>query len=702
MPPAFDEGEEFVSLDSDSMEKLIKSYRDLFENAPAAMLYYDHNAKVRYCNKAAIKLFNSSQNECLGMDLLDKIKHTPLRNAIRKSLEQGFATFEEYFPSDNHKHEFLYCAKFQALYDHNNRIKGAIAVIFEVDITTHYKKDAIVGQVQAKRYFEAAGVMMLALDKEANVVRINTKGCEITGYKECEIVGKNWIDLCIPPEIRNEIRTLFQQVVSKTIPLSERHENDIITKTGERRKISWHNSIICDFDENVIEVLSAGEDITELTQSKIALVKQKLYDELTNLPNRVMFQERLQHAVVLAKENDENLALIYIDIDNFNRINDTFGHKRGDTILKKSVQRIENILSKKDTLIRFGGDEFIIMKENVKHISELNQFIYSLLNIFKQPFQIQHNTHYLTASIGIAIFPQSGETPQTLIQAAETAMNSAKNSGKNQYAFYTQSLSDSLYEELTLENDMRSALANNEFILCFQPQIDLQTKKVIGLEALVRWRHPQKGLIPPFKFIPIAEHSRIIIPLGDWIMTHACIQVHQWHTEGIFNGKVAVNVSGVQMEHGNILETIHKALYISKLPPHMLELEITESILMTNPKHWIDILDKIKQLGISVAIDDFGTGYSSLAYLRHFSLDKLKIDKSFVDDLPHDEDACTIANTIVALAKSLGLQTLAEGIETKEQESYLQSLGCTYAQGYLYAKPLFSEALEEFLQKHLP
>jgi len=281
-------------------------------------------------------------------------------------------------------------------------------------------------------------------------------------------------------------------------------------------------------------------------------------------------------------------------------------------------------------------------------------------------------------------------------------MNSAKKKGKNQYAFYTQSLGDTLYEELTLENDMRSALVNNEFQLYFQPQIEMHSKKVIGLEALIRWQHPEKGLIPPFKFIPIAEHSRMIISLGDWILTHACIQAHQWYTEGIFDGKISVNVSGVQMEHGNILESIHKALYISKLPARMLELEITESILMTNPEHWISILEQIKQLGISIAIDDFGTGYSSLAYLRHFSLDKLKIDKSFVDDLPENEDARSIAKTIIALAKSLGLQTLAEGIETKEQETYLKSIGCTYAQGYLYAKPLFSEELEEFLQKHLP
>ena len=690
---------EIISLDDDHLLRAkLQAYRKLFTHAPAAMFFYNTDATVKYVNQEACKLFKINHTQFIGSNILSIIRHTPLRHAVQQSLSSGYATFEEHFTSPKEDREYTYCGKFQAIYDTDNTMEGVIALIFEVDIENISRQENLIAQVQANRYFEAAGVMILSLDHNANVVRINTKGCEITGYTQEELVGKNWISLCIPPEVQNEIQNVFRQVISREVPLKEHYENDIITKSGERRTIAWHNSVICDFDGNIIEVLSTGEDITELKASRLALLQQKLYDPLTGLPNRMMLHDRLQHALILAKDNGEKTALFYIDLDNFNVINDILGHAKGDEILKECVRRIEEILQPADTLARFGGDEFIIIQEDIGEISEVNFLAQELLNIFNQPFFIGESSHYLSASIGIALFPQNSQEPQTLIQAAETAMNRAKKEGKNQFAFYTEALSQSLYEQMTIENDLRKALDNQEFVLHFQPQYSLQKKEVIGLEALVRWHHPQKGMIPPFAFIPVAERSRLILPLGEWIMTEAALQAAKWHKAGIFNGKIAVNVSGVQMERDNLLETIDKALEISQLPPHMLEIEITESVLMKNPQRWISMLDEIKHLGISVSIDDFGTGYSSLAYLRHFALDTLKIDKSFVDDLPDDEDACTIAKTIVALAKSLGLETVAEGIEETAQEIYLHGIGCDYGQGYLFSKPLDGETTEKFLK----
>ncbi len=689
---------ELLLVNEKSLEKILHVYRTIFTYAPAAMLYYDNQAIVHYMNKAASKLFHVNPEKVTGTNLFSFIKHTPLQQAVKKSLSQGYATFEEYFSSDTNQQDTIYCGKFQAIYDESQNILGVIALIFEWDTDRNYKDNELIAQIQAKRYFETAGVMMVSLDQHANIVRINTKGCEILGYHEDEILGKNWFTLCIPKELRREIESVFHQVITKAIPLTEHYENDIVTKSGDRRTISWHNSVISDFEGNIIEVLSTGEDITELKESRIALIEQKLYDPLTGLPNRFMLQDRLQHALILAQEGEEEVALFYIDIDNFNIINDTLGHQKGDEILKECIKRIENIINPTDTLIRFGGDEFIIMQEDIGELNNISYFAQMLLTTFQQPFELGENSHYLTASIGIALFPQDAKKPQKLIQAAETAMNQAKKEGKNQFAFYTKALSDSLYEEMMLENDLRTALDNNEFVLHFQPQLTLDKKEVIGLEALVRWEHPEKGIISPYKFIPAAERSRLILPLGEWIMIQACIMTQKWHQEGLFDGKIAVNVSGIQLEHGDLLKTIDKALEISQLPHSMLEIEITESVLMKNPQRWAAILEEIKRLGISVAIDDFGTGYSSLAYLRIFALDTLKIDKSFVDDLPDDEDACAIAKTIVALAKSLGLQTLAEGIETKEQEVYLNAIGCNYAQGYFYSKPLNTSALEIFLK----
>jgi len=690
---------EIISLDDDHLLRAkLRAYRKLFTHAPAAIFFYDTDATVKYVNQEACKLFQIHCEQFIGNNILSIIRHTPLRHAVQQSLSSGYATFEEHFTSFHENHEYTYCGKFQAIYDADNTMEGVIALIFEVDIENTARQENLIAQIQANRYFEAAGVMLLSLDHQANIVRINTKGCEITGYTQKELIGKNWIDLCIPQEVQSEIQNLFQKIISREIPLKEHYENDIVTKSGERRTIAWHNSVICDFDGNIIEVFSTGEDITELKASRLALLQQKLYDPLTGLPNRMMLQDRLQHALILAKEDNEKMALFYIDLDNFNVINDTLGHAKGDEILKECVRRIEKILQPTDTLARFGGDEFIIIQENIEEISEAHLLAQELLNIFNQPFIIDESSHYLSTSIGIALFPQNRQEPQTLIQAAETAMNRAKKEGKNQFAFYTEALSQSLYEQMTIENDLRKALDNQEFTLHFQPQYSLQKKEVIGLEALVRWHHPQKGMIPPFAFIPIAERSRLILPLGEWIMTEAALQAAKWYKAGIFNGKIAINVSGVQMERDNLLETIDKALEISQLPPHMLEIEITESVLMKNPQRWITMLDEIKRLGIAVSIDDFGTGYSSLAYLRHFALDTLKIDKSFVDDLPDDEDACTIAKTIVALAKSLGLETIAEGIEESAQEIYLHGIGCDYGQGYLFSKPLDAETTEKFLK----
>ena len=681
-----------------SIQKVLHDYRMIFEHAPAAILFFDTAAVVRYCNKEALKLFNLNKNKILGLNLLEYIKHTPLKLAIVKSLKEGEATFEEIYNTPEKKKNLNYFIKFQAVYDESQNMTGVVAIIFSTRIDDKKFYDSKLVQIQAERYFQAAGVMILALDKNANIVRINNKGCQLLGYTESELLGKNWIDLCIPPYLREEIHTIFAKVIAKDIPLTEQHENEVLTKSGKLLTISWHNSVICDFEGNIIEVLSTGEDISELKSFQQALLQQKLYDPLTELPNRMMLFDRLEHALIIAHENEEQVSLFYIDIDNFNMINDTFGHERGDLILKECVERIQKILNPADTLARFGGDEFVIIKEDSEDISSLGFTAQELMELFAQPFIIEGTSHYLTISIGIALHPQHETNPQRLVQAAETAMNRAKKEGKSQYAFYTKALSDSLFEEMMIESNLRKALQNHEFVLHFQPQFSLENKEVIGLEALVRWQHPELGMVPPLKFIPVAERSKLIIPLGEWIMTESCKTVQKWHQEGLFNGKIAVNISGVQMEHNNLIHSINRALHISGLKPSMLELEITESVLMENPKHWIEVLDEIKKLGISVAIDDFGTGYSSLAYLRHFALDKLKIDKSFVDDLPNDEDACTIAKMIVALANSLGIETLAEGIEDEEQEHYLQNIGCRYAQGYLYAKPLDAASLELFLK----
>ena len=301
----------------------------------------------------------------------------------------------------------------------------------------------------------------------------------------------------------------------------------------------------------------------------------------------------------------------------------------------------------------------------------------------------------LSFSIGIALHPTDGKDKSTLLKAADVAMYKAKKNGKDCFSFYNSSLTDALKARLEIEHDLRIAIKEEQFELFYQPQINLKNGEITGLEALIRWNHPTKGLLTPQSFIPIAEQTRMIIPLGEWILQTACDQVQQWYKEGIYDGMISINISALQLEHSALPVSIISALESSGLSPHQLEIEITESVIMKNPKRWIKLFAGLKKQGVRFAIDDFGTGYSSLSYLRQLPLDVLKIDKSFIDDLPHSIDACTIADTIITLTSKLGLDTVAEGIETKEQASYLINAGCTYAQGFLYDKPLNAEETKD-------
>ncbi len=695
-PPA----QELLAQDEtyESLQKKFALYRNIFDQAPAAILFCDADAVIRYANRASARLFGISHKHLVGMHLLLHIKHSSFKNAIRRALENKKAQFSEIFTDASHQEHF-YTAKFNTLYTPDGSVEGVIALITQIPLQSPLQKQSLLATIQAERYFEAAGVMILALDQKANIVRINQKGCEITGYTQKELIGKNWIDLCIPAHLRTQIHAVFAQVITKDVPIVEHYTNEILTKSGQLRTISWHNSLICDFEGNVIEVLSTGEDITELIASQQALTEHKLYDQLTALPNRLMLFDRLEHALLLAQKEHTQLALIYIDIDNFNVINDTYGHHRGDQILREFVRRIQSLVEPSDTIARFGGDEFIIIKEQINSPSAASILAEEVLRMMQKAFVFDDSFHYLGASIGISLFPQNATKAQALVQMAETAMNRAKKEGKNQYSFYTKALSDALYQQMEIENNLRHALENDEFRLFFQPQYSLAEQKIIGAEVLLRWHNPALGNVSPMQFIPIAERNRLIIPLGRRVLTQACIMAARWHKAGIFDGRIAVNVSGVQMEYDDLILSIEKALKTSGLHPGMLEIEVTESVLMQSPQKWINLLERIKEKGIHIAIDDFGTGYSSLSYLRHFPLDTLKIDKSFVDDLPTNNDACMIAKAIIALAKSLGLKTVAEGIENEAQLHYLQQIGCDYAQGFHFCKPLDAQKTEQLLQQ---
>ena len=423
------------------------------------------------------------------------------------------------------------------------------------------------------------------------------------------------------------------------------------------------------------------------------------HDNLTGLPNRLLFLDRLEQSIKHSKRNHTSVSVLFLDLDRFKEVNDTFGHDVGDQLLQKISKKLSHLIREEDTVSRLGGDEFTIILNdlNENNIIKVTQKIISTM---QDKISIANTDLFVTFSIGISNFPQDGDTPTILLRNADTAMYKAKELGKNQYQFYNQEMTELAIQRAEIEHDLRLALENGELIPYFQPKFNALTNKIIGMEALIRWEHPIKGLIPPNDFITIAEEIGLIIPIDKFMMQKSIQIVQEWQKEGLDTGVISLNLSIKQLEKEDCIDTLKNLLTSFSLIPEMLELEITENQIMNNPEISITILQEIRNLGIGISVDDFGTGYSSLSYLKRLPINKLKIDKSFIDDLPDDKDDVAITKAIIALAESLGLDLIAEGVETKEQLEFLVSKGCNIIQGYYYSKPLPAHAYRELLLKY--
>ncbi|WP_373031823.1 putative bifunctional diguanylate cyclase/phosphodiesterase [Sulfurovum sp.] len=430
------------------------------------------------------------------------------------------------------------------------------------------------------------------------------------------------------------------------------------------------------------------ESAVKLEEQKNAFKNLAHYDTLTGLPNRLLFYDRLEKVIENAEKNDQKFSILFLDLDNFKEINDSFGHDVGDDLLKIVAEKFQNRISKSDLLARLGGDEFTLVVggwRNTEHIASIAD---RLIHALSEPIYILGYEIYITVSVGISIYPDDGMDIATLLKHSDSAMYSAKNEGRNLYHFYKQIMTDQALERVTLETRMRKALENNEFIIYYQPIVNGVTSELIGLEALVRWQHPEKGLLTPDKFIHIAERTSIIIPLGEYVMNKVAGQVKDWHEKGFNPSYISINLSVNQLRHKKLLSNINNMLEKTNFRDDWLEFEITESYAMKNPEESIEVLNQIKALGVKLSIDDFGTGYSSLSHLKKLPVDKLKIDKAFISGLPYDLDDKILVATIVSLAENMNLKVVAEGVENEEQKKYLENIGCIYMQGYLFEKPV--------------
>jgi diguanylate cyclase (GGDEF)-like protein/PAS domain S-box-containing protein len=486
---------------------------------------------------------------------------------------------------------------------------------------------------------------------------------------------------------------------------SEKTVHTHTTPDGRERVFELVTTPLWNSKGKIIGIIESSRDITEYQQMLQALRDKEHHlqflahhDPLTDLPNRLLVTDRLEQAIQKARRDNLQVALLFIDLDRFKQINDSLGHHVGDCVLKEVALRLRHELRDGDTLARLGGDEFTVIIEAPDKRQHAGLVAGKLIKAVSAPFEVDRHTLYLTASIGISIFPDDGVEASALLRNADSAMYHAKETGRNRFQYYTEDMTNEAYERVLLEAQLRTALEQDELELFYQPQIDLGSGQISGLEALLRWNHPQLGLLGPNRFLPIAEETGMIVQIGEWIMQTACATLKQWIGEGLEPKRMAINLAGAQLRWSGLVESVRETIHHCGLPPSCIELEVTENAIMNNPKPLIDTLHRLRTLGVDLAIDDFGTGQTALTYLRRLPVTTLKIDRSFVGDIPGDENDAAIAKAVITLGNSLNLRVVAEGIETGEQLRFLEQNQCTIGQGYFISQPLPKQEIENWMK----
>jgi diguanylate cyclase (GGDEF)-like protein/PAS domain S-box-containing protein len=531
-------------------------------------------------------------------------------------------------------------------------------------------------------------------------ISANPALASIYGYSSPEELKASLTDvatnLYVQPNRHPELLQLLQQQ-----DYVNNFESEIYCKNGQIIWISENTRVVKDDAGSVVYFEGTVEDITARKQAETTIRYQAFHDLLTGLPNRVLLNDRLSVALAEAERTKEALAVMFMDLDRFKTINDTLGHAVGDQLLQQVVGRAINALRSVDTIARWGGDEFTLLLPHLSQPADVINVAERILAAFSSTFCLEGQSFRITCSIGIAVYPGDGTDTTTLLRNADAALYQAKSLGRNRYQLYTPNLNHQASARLTLEHQLHKALERDELCLYYQPQIDTRHGKMTGVEALVRWRHPELGLVPPQTFIGLAEESGLIVSIGEWVLRTACQQCRAWQEQGFSAINVAVNLSSLQFQQPNLVDMVAEILSTTGLDPAHLELEVTESTAMKDLEFTRILLEKLSQMGISISLDDFGTGYSSLGYLKRFPLNGLKIDRTFICDLPDDRQDLAITTAIIALGRGLKLNVVAEGVETEAQYQILRSLGCETMQGYLFNQPLPVDGMTALLPSSL-
>jgi diguanylate cyclase (GGDEF)-like protein/PAS domain S-box-containing protein len=674
----------------------LERYRLLAEDSLEMILFIQPDGRILDANEAAVERYGYTREELTSMYVRD-IRLNGDKGQLAQQLKQAAHSGIQF--------ECLHRCKDSSIFPVDVSAKGAIfhdnSIIVSIirDATERKNAEATVwlANERAQVTLDSIGDAVITTDINGDVEYLNPIAETLTGWANKEATG---IPLKQVFHIVNEdtgepVESPIVRCLREGRIVGLANHTVLIHKEGQKIAIEDSAAPIRDRNGSVIGGVLVFHDVSDKRNLMRELAHQAQHDALTGLPNRLLFNELLNQALAQAKRKKSMLAVLFLDLDHFKLINDTMGHNMGDLLLKLCSKRLQKTLREGDTIARQGGDEFLILLPDIKQEEEAASITARILAIFHKPFVLDGSEVFMTTSVGISLYPNDGRDLETLVKQADSAMYYAKEQGRKNYQFFTPELNYRTQERLSLENSLRRALEREEFLLNYQPQVDFQTGNVVGMEALIRWNSSERGLVSPDAFIHVAEETGLIVPIGEWVLRKACAQNIAWQKQGYQPCRISVNISARQFQETNFIELLDQVLKDTKMDPQWLEIEITESIAMEKGETAVNLLHRIKELGVRISIDDFGTGFSSLSYLKRLPVDTLKIDQSFVRDIHTDENGEAVITTIILLAQSLRLRVIAEGVETQTQWSFLREKRCDEMQGYFFSRPLLAEEFEK-------